>query len=303
MSTQPVPSPAANRLRAAAKVTGVEAEALISDLEEAAGGLHSTLAYTDANVETLGAEVALPDDAWLARRMAQLASGISPSHALARTAMARRGQIRAGFGIGALQRKGRGLAGWTSVVEIAGPARLDDDLALAATIALSAAACESVRGRLLALTDGDAELRPRQLRTVVYGVDALGHDTTLELGAPATARLVDRLVEVAPALELDAAHLAVLDELVPALRQTRPAWVRVGAIPDRALPGVTIGFGPQPAEVALRVVGRLARSPDAIIRLGAMIDALGADAVEELEFILGPAGQDLGLRIGVALSA
>ncbi|MBA3452344.1 MAG: hypothetical protein H0T42_04525 [Deltaproteobacteria bacterium] len=296
-------APVADRLRAAAAIAMVSADALIEDLADAGGGLTDAIAFTDADVETLGAEVTLPEDPWLARRAAQLADGISPSKALSRAALARRGLIRAGFGIGTEQRSGRGLAGWSSSLSITGQATLDDDLAAATAIALSPAARQALSGRIRALTGDDPGPRPRILRTVIYGVDVLGHHTTVELGAPATPTLIERLVEVAPAFELDATHLVALTSAHALLRGEEPPWIRVPAIPERAVPGGTVTYGAQPAEIALRVVGILARTPEAIIRFGAWMDTLGASSVDSFELVLGSPGHPLGTRIGVSIRA
>lgn len=294
-------APIAERLRAAAAVAMVHADALIEALANATGGLADAVAFTDADVETLGVEVTLPEDPWLARRAAALAHGISPSKALSRAALARRGQLRAGFWIGSEQRSGRGLAGWSSSLSITGDATLDDDLAAATAIALSPAAREALSGRIRALTDDDPGRRARILRTVVHGVDALGHHTTLELGAPATPSIVERLIEVAPAFEIDATHLVALTGAHMLLRGEDPPWTRVPAIPERAVAGVTVGYGAQPAEIALRVLGTLARSPEAITRFGAWMDTLGASAVDSFELVLGSPGHPIGTRIGMAI--
>ncbi|MCW5808714.1 MAG: hypothetical protein KIT31_40565, partial [Deltaproteobacteria bacterium] len=83
------------RVGVAAALVGISAETMVRHLGDVvSGALLDPVAFTDADVQTLAIGTSLAgDDLWLARRMASLAAGISPSKALARAVMARRGDL------------------------------------------------------------------------------------------------------------------------------------------------------------------------------------------------------------------
>jgi hypothetical protein len=256
------------------------------------GALLDPVVFTDADVRTAGIASALdPDDLWLPRRMATLASGISGAKALARAVVARRGELRIERAVGAGGPTAPGLDGVSASLAITGPASLDDELAVASAIGLSDGAVAALGDRLRALA-GDPARRDRIVRVTVFSGPA-GHDMTIELGAP-----VDDVLAVLAVADATPAQIRLLERVHPILAAGRPAWLRCGVTADALDPGATLVYGPTSLDTARHVVSGLATTEFAEGRFAALVSAAGADAASWLELAIGPV-DPIRLRIGV----
>lgn len=277
----------AARIGVAAALLGIPADAMIAQLIDVAGGLTNAMVFSDADLVSLGLGVELPSDPYLARRAANLAAGVSGSKWLSALAMARAGDRWVQRGIGPDGPGGLGPRGVTARFAVVGPATLTDDLAVAAAVGVSPAARESLSGRLRGLTEDADGLRERLVRATVFS-GPTGKDATIELATQATGALLERIRAVAPAFGIGDAQVRLLEQIHPVLSGGRSVWVGVAATADAILPGVTVSYGPQSADHALRVVSGLASRRDAVARFGSVMGAIGADQVRTLEVSLGP---------------
>jgi hypothetical protein len=293
-----MPAPIHERLRDAAAVVGLKAAPLISDLGTAGDGYRNVVAFTDGQVTSIGVEVDMPDDVYLARRAFHLTAGISPSRVLSRAVFARPGELRGGFWAIPNDDPMHVLQKWSTVVTVSGATSLDEDLAAAAAIGLSPSSCELVATRLRAL-GATAAVCPRIIRAVVHWRDDEGQDSFIELGAPSVDSLLWHIGQLLPASELDREHLVTLG---PVHASMDGAWVRITARPGALVPGITITYGATLLPVAHRAMAAAGGGPEAVAKLDALMTALGARTIVSLDVTLTPPGRPLAVRIGMPLT-
>jgi hypothetical protein len=290
------------RIGVAAALVGISAETMVRHIGDVASGpLVDPVAFTDADVHSFGIGTALSgDDLWLARRMASLAAGISPSKALARAAVARRGDLWIERAIGSGGSAGSGLDGVLATLAIAGTATLEDDLAVASAIGIPAAAQAALADRMRLLEPEDGA-RDRLVRVTVYSGPE-GRDTMLELGAQLPPDALDRIRNAFSGPGgCSGAQLRLLDQVHPILAAGRPVWIRC-AVTHELVPGATLAYSGNTLDNALRVVNGLSTSDGASTRFGAFVGALGADRVRFIELSIGPT-DPVRARMGVAVAA
>ena len=241
-----IASPPLTATSLAPVVAQFERGSMLEHLVTVAGKLASPVVFVDPDVATLTLGTVIVDDGWLARRMAQLAHGVSGSRALARAAMARAGALWIERGVGRDGISGEGLAGTFATLAIAGPATLDDDLAVARAIGIAPDAASALGARLRALGD-HGEMRPREVRVTVYAgqePDGMAVELGFDTVRVGTAPLPDTTVGH-PDLSLDDAihavtaiakrpdHAARLRAIAATLGRARvdvelaPAWARI----------------------------------------------------------------------------
>lgn len=263
----------ATRVAIAASALAIDAADLVARLCDVTDGpLHHPMVWTDADVGVLGVSARLPEDALLARRMTVLAAGLGDAAGLVRTAMARSGEVW--------------IERWSdrrATVSRAGVATLADDLAALEAVGASAAAARTAGDLLRDLTGDDAG--PRLLRaTLRPGVPA-----AYELGARTGATVIARLLERAQDLAIGDAQQKLLERVHAIFAHDRPVLVRIAiADPARDEPRITVTYGPQALDHALRAITGLATRADAATRFGTLTGSLGSERVAALELGLGP---------------
>jgi hypothetical protein len=270
------------RITHAAGITGHAVDALLAHLTDVTKPLRNVAIHTNADVDSIGISVDLPDDQWLARRTANLANAISASSALAHVAMSRKGSMRAERGIGRQGRPARGLAGVFSALTITGPSTLARDLAAADAAGLPAPVRDALADRLHVLTGDDDPTRERTVRTLVYsGPD--GANATLELGTLAAPDLVERAAASASTIDLDADTLRTLRALHGSIAQ-RPS-ARVSATPSGLLPGLTLTYADLGLDDMLALAGQF--SDAGVQRMQPFLAGLGVTKVTSVDVTFG----------------
>ena len=271
---RPVPADSsfAARVALAAEALAIDAADLVPHLTDVTDGpLLTPMVWTDADAQLLGIAASLPADALLPRRMTVLAAGISGSTALARTTMARAGEVW--------------IERWSdrrAVVALMGTATLDDDVAALAAIGTSEANAAAAGERLRLLTDAGAHLR--LLRTTIRPGDV----ETCELGVQATPDVLARIAASADALGIGGPQQRMLAGVHAILARGRPVLLRVGVRGADLVPGLSLTYGPQSVEDALRVVTGLATRADAAARFGTLTGSLGCERVAAVELAARP---------------
>lgn len=277
------PPISAPRISHAAASTGHDVTALLAHLTDVAKPLRDVAIHTNADVDSIGISIALPDDQWLARRMANLANAISASPALARVAMSRKGNLRAERGIGRQGRPARGLLGVFSALTITGPATLAGDLAAADAAGIPADARATLASRLRTLTGDDDGTRDRLVRTLVYSGPEQDH-TTVELGAVADPDLVARAAAAASSLGLtsdDVRHLRAIHSVVGDV----PALATVSATTSAPLPGFTLTVLDVSLDSVLALAGQF--SDQGVQKMQPFLAGLHARTVDMLDITFG----------------
>jgi hypothetical protein len=271
------------RITHAASLTGHTVDALLAHLSDVAKPLRNVALHTNADVDSIGISIDLPDDAYLARRTANLANAISASPALASVAMSRKGSMRAERGIGRQGRPARGLAGVFSALTITGPSTLSRDLAAADAAGIPAPIRDALADRLRLLTGDDDPTRERTVRTLVYsGPDA--QHTTIELGTVAAPDLIDR---VAPSLvDLDADTVRTFRAVHGSLAIAPTPWVRVAATATGLAPGFTVSYADLGLDDTLALAGQF--SDAGVQRMRPFLDGLLAKTVASIDIAFGP---------------
>ena len=293
----------ATRIGVAAAMIGIDARVLVEHLSEVAqGAIRAALAYTDANQTALGVGIGLPpNDPWLARRMASLTAGISPSRALSRAAMALPGDVMIERAVGPVGKDGDGRR---ASIAIATTGTLDDDLAAASAIGVSELACAALAQRMRALEGAQAR-KGRLLRATVFPGDPEGDNATIEIGAQLAGdppEIIARLRALAPEAGISDVQLRLIERVHPILAANAPFAARVSVTRGVLDPGLVLSYGTQTDDTVRRVVGGLAEDPpQATIRFGELMGALGADRVVVTELALGR-GDPLPLWLGVRVA-
>ncbi len=284
-----------DRLARVAKVFGSGESLHRHLLEVTSGVLVDPVAFTDADVQLVGISSALaPTEPWLAGRMAALTAGVSGSRALPRAVIARHGALRIERMIGVGGSTAQGLEGGSATLAITGPATLDDDVAAATDIGLSAGIARALGDRLAALT-GDRTSRERMVRVTVFSSPE-GHDSTIEL---ATALTGDALAAIRAA-NVTEAQRRLLERVHPILAAGQPVWVRCGATAEALDPHTTLVYAATPLAHVRSIVTGLATSDAAVARFAAVAAGAGADQASAIELAIGPL-DPMRLRISVAV--
>jgi hypothetical protein len=268
------------RIHHAAGLTGHAVDTLLAHLGDVTKPLRNVALHTNADVDSIGISVDVPDDAYLARRMANLANAISASPALAAVAMARKGSMRAERGIGRQGRPARGLAGVFSALTITGTSTLGRDLTAADAAGIPGPVRDALADRLRALSGDDDQPRERTVRTLVYSGPDTQH-TTIELGTLADPDLVARATS--QAVDLDADALRTLSA-VHASIDPRPS-VRVAATPAGLLPGFTLAYADLGIDEILALAGQF--SDHGVQRMQPLLAGLGVSKVTSVDVTFG----------------
>ena len=267
MYARSVTTPLQARVQAAAAVTGISVEALLSHLGDVVGELADVEVGTNADATAIGVSVGLLADPYLEQRLSNLANAISGSQALARSAVARRSRVmRAERGVGPKGRPTRGLAGVFSSLYHLEPRSTSEDLALARSLGIPAAV-ERELGARLATVGASATT----LRVTVYA-GPTGEDMQLELGAPAPADVFARIGDTSEASRF-------LRALEP--RGTQFIWF--GARPAGVLPYARIEYVQPDLEEAIVIAGKFGE----MNRAQAFVSALDARSAASISVTLG----------------
>jgi hypothetical protein len=272
------------RITHAASLTGHAVDALLAHLADVAKPLRNVALHTNADVDSIGISIDLPDDAYLARRTANLANAISASPALASVAMSRKGSMRAERGIGRQGRPARGLAGVFSALTITGPSTLARDLAAADAAGIPAPIRDALADRLRLLTGDDDPTRERTVRTLVYsGPDA--HHTTIELGTVAAPDLLARVASNPSLVDLDADTLRTFRAVHGSLAISPTPWVRVAATSTGLAPGFTVSYAGLTLDDTLALAGQF--SDAGVQRMRPFLDGLLVKTVTSIDIAFG----------------
>lgn len=264
----------AARIGVASGALGVAAVDLVEHLGEVSDGpLRDLIVWTDADIALLGVSASLPArDSLLPRRMTLLSAGITRSPALARTVAARTGEVW-------IERWSDGRA----TVSIMGQGTLDDDVAAVGAVAMAAAEAQQLGGRLALVTDDGPALR--LVRTTVRRGDVERYELGVQAGPD---DVLARIEQHAATLEIGAAQLRLLHNVHAILAHGRPVLVRATMLGAVVQPGITITYGAQSIDHALRVITGLTNRRDAAARFGTLTGSLGSTRAKAVELQLGP---------------
>lgn len=256
-----------DRIKAAAAVTGHSVDALLSHLADVVPALAEVEVATNAEVTAVGVSTRLVADAHLEQRMKNLANAISGSEALARSASARKAKVmRVERGIGPKGRPARGLAGVFSTVYHLEPRKVADDIAIAREIGIPPGACDQLAAQL-----GQLGIATTTMRVTVYAGTPV-ENVQIELGAPASADMLDRLDDTSEASRF--------------LRALRPAFTSLlwlGATPTGLLPAARIEYLQPDLEEAVAIAGKFGE----MNRAHSFVAALESSSIASIAVSLG----------------